>query len=338
MNVSNYLDDFLNMALSQGDCNIMLQTFHQLCDRLRVPIAKGKTVWATLKTSFPGILLIGDLFLLALPNEKVNRAIYLLRCCLDKKKATVKEIQSLTGLLNFLNRAIVPGRAFTRCMYAQVSGSVERLHNHHHVSLSAEFRGDCRVWLKFLVDNQAGAFVLCRPFCDLDQVISAQDLHFFMDSSANADLGFGGIFGEKEWFFGQWEPGYIHKFKPSIAYLELYAVCTGLYIWSPHLANKRILIHCDNQAVVSMVNNTTSGCKRCMHLIRLLVLRGLKYNFRVFAVYIQTDKNDQADSLSRLQFSRFVVLSKGKCNKFPEMLPVELWPASKLWNQLHIEY
>ena len=91
-------------------------------------------------------------------------------------------------------------------------------------------------------------------------------------------------------------------------------------------------MHCDNIAVVHMINNTTSSCPHCMHLIRLLVLRSLQFNFRLFATYVSTKSNDLADSLSRLQFQRFNKLGGDRMNKHPETLPSELWPVSKIWN------
>ena len=72
-----------------------------------------------------------------------------------------------------------------------------------------------------------------------------------------------------------------------------------------------------------------------MHLIRLIVLRSLQYNFRVFAFYIKSERNNFADSLSRLQFDHFKHLSKSQNKGMVESadsLPSELWPASKIWD------
>ena len=119
--ISNYLDGFLNITLSKEACNLMLQKFHELCSELQVPLAKEKTVWASMLVVFLGILLDGDRKLLALPLEKIDKAIYQLKMLLTKKKITVQDVQSLVGLLNFMGRAVVPGRAFTRRMYAKIT-------------------------------------------------------------------------------------------------------------------------------------------------------------------------------------------------------------------------
>ena len=171
----------------------------------------------------------------------------------------------------------------------------------------------------------------CRPFTDLDAVILASDIGFYTDSSANGKLGFGGVCGKFDWYFGQWEPNYIESLSPSIEYLELYAVAVGLFLYGKRFRNQTLLIHCDNNSVMQMLNNMTSGCEHCMHLLRMIVLRGLYYNFRVRARHMRMRANGLADSLSRLQWNRFFKLTGGSRNKFLTPLPQDLWPASKIW-------
>ena len=81
-----------------------------------------------------------------------------------------------------------------------------------------------------------------------------------------------------------------------------------------------------------MLNKTTSSCKRCMHLIRLIVLKGLEYNFRVYAVHVKTSDNYLADSLSRLQFKHFWKLAGKNMQQEPEELPKSIWPVSLIWD------
>ena len=204
--ITNYLDDFSNIAVTQELCNGMLVVFHTLCEDLKVLLAKEKTVWAMMYAVFLGVLLNGKRFLIALPVEKIKKAVDLLRIIIDKKKTTVKEVQQLTCLLNFFNRAIYPGRAFTRRMYAKIEQKTNKMHPYHHVYLDAEFRGDCRVWLAFLNGRENG-LAFCRPFMDLDLVMEAEELGFFTDSSACKTLGFGAVLGDgilAFWSIGRW--------------------------------------------------------------------------------------------------------------------------------------
>ena len=218
-------------------------------------------------------------------------------------------------------------------MYAKIPHCDQQstLNSHHHIYLDSEFRQDCQMWLAFLQDVP-DMVKYCRPFVDMAETVVATELGFHTDSSTSKILGFGGVC-QQQWFYSRWEKGYIKLYKPSIAYLELYAVCVGIYIWSDKFRNSRVVLHCDNSSVMQMVNNTTSGCPKCMHLVRMLVLRGLEYNFRIFARYISTKSNDLVDSLSRFQLLRFRNLVKGKNFRLtPERLLHQLWPASKIWD------
>ena len=339
--VTNYLDDFLFVERSEAICNRLVEGFLDMCEKLSVPVAFNKTEWASTRIFFLGILLDGNNHLLAVPVEKREKALRLLNNFIDKHKATVKQIQSLAGLLNFLGKAIVPGRAFTRRMYVQFQGFLvskadesrngfeKRLKPHHHISLDAEFRTDCKVWMEFLSSED---HTICRPFTDLAQVRQATVLNFYSDAAKSENLGFGCIFNE-QWAFGRWGD-FISKCDPSIEYLELFGLVIAVFIWSEQLANNRSVVFCDNQAVVTMVNDTTSSCKNCMVLIRLLTLRCLKFNMRIFARWVKGSENQFSDALSRLQFKRFwhLVEKSGRTvNRKPNPLPDMLWPPAKLW-------
>ena len=119
--------------------------------------------------------------------------------------------------------------------------------------------------------------------------------------------------------------------KPSIEYLELFAVLVGVIKWIKLFDNKRIILFCDNEAVVGMINNSSSSCKNCMVLIRLLVVESIVRNVRIFARHVGTKDNGKADALSRLDLKRFWRLAEDSMNVSPSELPEEVWPMRKLW-------
>ena len=121
--ITNYLDDFLFIAFSVNKCNKMVAEFTKLCNELGVPIAHDKMELGAIQTTFLGMLLDGDRFLIMIPVEKQMHALDMLNKILDSKKATLKEVEKLAGYLNFLNCAIVSGRVFTCRMYAKFTTS-----------------------------------------------------------------------------------------------------------------------------------------------------------------------------------------------------------------------
>ena len=239
--IMNYLDDFLFIALSIFFCNWMIEKFVKLCDQLGIPVSMEKTEWASDRTIFLGILLDGRHLVLVVPEEKRRVATALLEEFKAKKKATVKDLQKLCGYLNFSCKAIFPGRTFVRRMYAKyravfnLNGSSPKnqyeykLKQHHHVKLHSEFKADCEVWLCFL--NNSELPTLCRQMVDVNEEemdLSSVEIGFTSDASAAQDLGFGAIFGTR-WIRGDWGPAFIKYEKPSIEYLELFALCAGIF-------------------------------------------------------------------------------------------------------------
>ena len=99
---------------------------------------------------------------------------------------------------------------------------------------------------------------------------------------------------------GQWDKVFCSKYKPSIEYLELFGVLVAVLNWIKLYRNRRIILFCDNEAVVSMNNKSSSKCKNCMVLVRLLTVESIHRNVRIFAKHVGTKQNGKADALSRL--------------------------------------
>ena len=254
--LTNYLDDFLFVSFMRELCDKMMSTFLDLCKRINCPVSEEKTEWSSTIIVFLGTLLDGNRHMLCIPEEKRNKALNQVNRILHKRKATVKEIQCLTGLLNFLNRALIPGRVFTRRMYAKIhmtDKKGKKLKPYHHINLDSEFRKDLEIWRLFL--EQAGSSALCHPFLDRNMFLTSEQLNFYTDASGK--IGYG-CFYDGRWMYGAWDRKFLQEAKPSIEFLELFALCAGILTWAESLKNRRIIIFCDNQAVVEMVNQTTS--------------------------------------------------------------------------------
>ena len=189
--ITNYLDDFLFIARTMLRCNFMINQFLILCEELGVPVSMEKTEWASVLVIFLGILLNGKDLVLAIPEEKCIKAVQLLEelVCKDKKKATVGQIQKLCGYLNFLCKAIFPGRPLIRRMYAKYSSIISlngtpkcvyeyKLKQYHHVRIDAEFRIDCKIWFQFLSEEWQSA--VSRPMVDVFNEQNANEIGFFL--------------------------------------------------------------------------------------------------------------------------------------------------------------
>ena len=200
------MDDFLFIKIMKALCNQLIDAFLRMCKDLRILVAIEKTEWASNMIIFLGILLHSGELMLSLPIEKQEKVLRLLKDMCNRKKATIKQLQVLTGYLSFLTKAIPAGHTFMRRMYAkclsyEITKTGQKLLQHHHVSLDGEFKFDCTIWKLFLEHHHSSA--VCCPMIDFETNFStARELRFTSDASKNVSLGFGATFQDK-WLFGK---------------------------------------------------------------------------------------------------------------------------------------
>ena len=287
----------------------------EICQTISFPVSMEKTHWATTCLAFLGLLIHSFGGYVSIPVDKILRVHELIVRLLQRKssKVDLQELQVVCRHLNFICRCVIPGRAFTRRLFFATKGLLKPF---HHTRLTKSLKNDLRMWLKFLEYPD----IFCRPFLDFTKTITAQEINLYTDASRNSKLGAGGVCG-KSWFVVKWRTGFIDSYNPSIAFLELFAVTVGVKLWINRFTNSRVQLFCDNMAVVHMINSNTSGCEKCLRLIRILVLEAMTQNVRVYAKHVPTKENKMADLLSRLRIPTFFRLSKHRHNPQPDVIP-----------------
>ena len=329
----NYLDDFFFVALLKAMCDEQLQCFLDVCKQINFPVALDKTFWGCTLITFLGLLIDTVNQLVLIPIEKIEKAKNLINFALNKasKKLELRQVQQLSGYLNFLCKAVIPGRTFNRRLYS-LAENPKGLKKYHHIQITGEVRADLELWLTFLSHPS----IYARPFMDLNTANGySEEVDFFTDASANPLLGCGGI-SDDSWFILQWDEKFITKFCPSINYLELFAVTVGIVLWVNKYKNRRITIFCDNNSVVYMINKNSSKCKNCMVLLRILILQGLTHNVKISAKHVPGVQNTYSDLLSRLKYKEFKMHAKLGNRNFKnraEKIPEILYPLDKLMDQ-----
>ena len=112
--ILHILDDYLLVAPTEQLCQQQLDLFLSLCSYLGIPIAPEETCGPSTAMSFAGIELDSIFLEARLPRDKIEKCISLISDFIHRKKVTLKEVQSLNGLLHFACSVIRPGRAFLR--------------------------------------------------------------------------------------------------------------------------------------------------------------------------------------------------------------------------------
>ncbi|XP_068675471.1 tripartite motif-containing protein 2-like [Montipora foliosa] len=183
--VLHILDDFLFIASSQGKCASDLSNFLGLCDRLGVPIAHEKTEGPSTTLQFAGITLDTINMEARLPDDKLRKCNAQLLDMHKRRKTTLKELQSLIGLLNFTCSVVLSGRAFLRRLIDLTKGV--RL-PHHRIRITEACRRDLqkasRGHRNVLIDKLQAQDVqelIHRPVMCSQQYHEDQPLEFYCE-------------------------------------------------------------------------------------------------------------------------------------------------------------
>ncbi|XP_068761877.1 uncharacterized protein [Montipora capricornis] len=311
-NVIHILDDFFFVTSPpRSDCLTALCKILCLFTELNIPVAPGKTFAPATSLEFMGILLDSTTMEARLPLDKLIRAKQALQQWLHRKSATLKELQSLIGTLQFACRVVAPGRAFLQRIISLTKGITN---SRWHIKLNGEFRKDISMWLTFLTHWNGVSLFLGGD------VLSSPDLQLFTDASGSH--GYGG-YRNGEWFQAPRLPQ--HLLNPtmgiSIDWQELFAIYIACYLWAPSWSGKHICMWCDNLPVVSIINSKRSKSPRIMDLVRAITILTLEHNFSFTARHIPGLDNSIADSLSRFQMDRFRHLAPN-ASPFPCAIPL----------------
>lgn len=311
--VLHYVDDFLFVASSEEQAHAALASALALCRRLGLPMAADKTEGPTRCLTFLGIELDTDAMEARLPADKLLELARLCELWESKSSASVRELQSLAGVLRHASDVVRPGRFFLRRIIARISVQNRVAHAHAQLPLPAAVLADVAWWRNFVRDWN-GHSLLCEQ-----QWRDADAIELFTDACLT---GFGAWFGQ-EWFYGTWNPDQItaamREQRASMPFLELHALVQAAATWGSQWTRLRITFRSDCMPVVDCLNSGESRDAGMQHLLRLLCTIACKYSFHFRAIHIPGVLNVRADLLSRGMLQEFRAIS-------PDALPQPVQP------------
>ena len=90
-------------------CDGQVAVFLRVCSLIRFPLSLEKTEWGSSWQVFLGMLLDAHRQIIAIPADKIQKALQQIDNFLHKKsrKVTVREVQQLCGTLNFIGRGVI---------------------------------------------------------------------------------------------------------------------------------------------------------------------------------------------------------------------------------------
>ena len=278
-----YLDDFLIVSPSQEECELAFTTLRELLLDLGFQISPSKVVPPCQQLTFLGIVFDTRAMELSLPQSKLDETRVLINTFLARKRASKRQLQQLAGKLNWACRVVHGGRTFLR----RILDSLNSLRSASaKFRFTPEFRKDLFWWQSFLAVFNGKRLLHSKvPIADVET-----------DASQDA-VG--------SYFRGDWEYSFLPADAPLVAPLhinikEAFAIYLAVRRWGPQWANHHVIIHCDNQAAVAMINKGTTANPIVMSWLRHLFWLSAIHNFRLTAVYVPGIDNIRADRISRM--------------------------------------
>lgn len=287
----HYLDDYFTVGPANSPvCANNVKTIIQVASNVGIPLAPNKLEGPTTHLTFLGILIDSSCMETSLPDDKLQELLSELQSWSSRNKYLKRELLSLIGKLNFACRIIPAGRIFLRRL---IDLSTSACLPHHHVTMNREAHRDITWWLQFL-PTWNGRAIIPEPHWT-----KSPDLELFTDASGS--LGYG-IFYMGHWIFEPWPPQLQDR---SIQWKELYPIAIACLLWGQQWSGKKLLFHCDNQAVVDFWASRTSRDPLIMHLVRSIFFSAATHHYTVLVTHIAGTNNSIADSLSCLQITLF---------------------------------
>ncbi|VDI05143.1 Hypothetical predicted protein [Mytilus galloprovincialis] len=304
----NYLDDFAGAEKSE-DANVVFDLLGRLLDSCGLEESVEKASSPSTVMTFLGVKFDTSELTISVTTERVEEILLLVKTWLNLLVATVKQLQSLLGKLHFVSNCVRPGRLFVSRLLTWLRSLPDDKCDH---IIPLYIRKDLFWWYHFLKSYNGVSMMALEDWSQPDEILET-------DATLS---GCGGWFLEKREFFHVQFPSFLMDLNLHINQFELIALMICVKVWSVHFVNRKILVRCDNQSTVLVLN---SGCTRDAYMqccLREILFYAAKYNFEIKAVHFPGVENRTADILSRWHSdSRFEDL-------FYELPVVRLVPKS----------
>ena len=257
--------------------------------QLGIPISEDKLFPPSEEVPCLGILVKITRGTLSIPPDKLTQVNNKCAQWSLKHRATRKQLQSLLGSLLYIHKCVKPARLFVNRILATLKAAPDS----GYVALNAEFSKDIAWFNAFLVQFNGRTFFAKQ--------LHAPVTNIFLDASL---IGLGGV-----WLYRVYKvyqclvPVISNKHNITIVHFEMINILLALRLWAPELDGRRLCLHCDNMAVVSILNSGRGQDSVLLSIARNVWLIAAKHDIDLTVQHIPGKHNVTADLLSRWQIA-----------------------------------
>ena len=279
----NYIDDLAAVEV-WSRAYLAFEALVGLLDELKIWESEHKRCPPDVCMSFLGVLVDSLQMRLSLTEARLAEIKSEARIWLTKETTSKKDLQRLVGKLNFASSTVRAGRLF----FSRILDFMKSTPKHGVKGLTGDLKLDIRWWALFLDEFNGISCIQSEIWSEPDAVIST-------DSTLT---GVGG-FCDGEYFHADIPAEIRNQKGVHINELECAAVMVALKIWSNRLQGLSILMFCDNESTVSVVNSGRARNSFTQSCLREIVFLAAKNSFQVRVQFKPGVDNRISDFLSR---------------------------------------
>ena len=284
----NYLDD-LGGAEVPEKADEAFDNLGNILQNINIFESKEKATPPCTRCVFLGIQFDSNSMALSITGDRLAEIQELLRKWMSKKSATLKEMQSLLGKLNFAASTIRAGRIFV----SRLINAMVNFNNEETTEMPTYIQKDIQWWITYMASFDGVSLI---P----DYSWKKPGATFTTDACLTACGGW-----DKENFYHKEFPAWLVQRKDvHINELETMAIIIALKLWGKKVQNSNILLHCDNQPTVDIINTGKARNKFAQQCLREICFITAKLNTVIKVVFTPGVNNSTADKFSRKHLSR----------------------------------
>ena len=279
MPIIDYIDDYVGIGVP-SIASALYAALIELINELGITISQKKLVPSLMQVMCLGLLIDTVNGTISIPLDKLCDVMSNVRQWFLRDFASKHELQSILGLFLYIHKCVKPGRIFLNRMLDLLRFA----HRRQKVMLTPDFKRDLRWYTKFVPVYNGVSLYDHRPInvtLELEACLTSLG-----GRSGNFFYHLPIAKGYRNW---------------SIVYLEMVNILLAVRLFNHQWASKKVLIHCDNAAVMSVLKSGKTrdpylgACARNVWYVAATSDIDLQYT------HIRGIDNKEADALSRWQ-------------------------------------
>ena len=286
-----YLDDLLIRGASRQECAAHFAKAMSILKALGIPANEKAVAPRSLSEGivFLGVLIKTSDCSLTVTDEHKHYAVDRLDSLVSKGTASLKELESVSGVLSWIAQVFIPGRPRRNSLFEAIHRLKER--NANATDIRGELRRQLQWWRHALCNDNIRAS---------SHVWTSQPITPLMCSDASGEDGWGACACGVR-VVGNWPDEWKQSAgadAPSMLFKELVPSVITVLLLAARCENQVFAAATDNAGVAFVLNSLSCRCPRSMALLRPLADALARHHLGLIVGHAHRECNAHADELS----------------------------------------